>query len=119
MSVTARSDRSSMFTKPSERTIVGCQRLAISYSSSTVASSTADVSGNVRHAKPAPQASDHIALLARRSSAHRSGSQRAASVARHGDCRNARVARFWLKQNLPSDLELRRGMLNRSETQRI
>jgi hypothetical protein len=44
-----------MFTKPSERTIVGCQRLAISYPSSTVASFTADVSGNVGHPKPAPQ----------------------------------------------------------------
>jgi len=68
-----------MLTKPGERTIVGCLRLAISYPSSTVAAFTADVSGNLRHPKPAPQASDHIALLARRSSAHRSGSQDAAS----------------------------------------
>jgi len=68
-----------MLTKPGERTIVGCQRLAISYPSSTVASFAADVSGNVRHPKPALQASDHIALPARRSSAHRSGSQDAAS----------------------------------------
>ena len=43
-----------------------------------------------------------------------------ASAARYGDSRNSPIARFWLKQNLPSDWELRRGsfMLNRSESQR-
>ena len=37
-----------------------------------------------------------------------------------GDSRICPVARFWLKQYLPSDWELRRGsfMLNRSESQR-
>jgi hypothetical protein len=43
-----------------------------------------------------------------------------ASAARYGDSRNSPVAQFWLKQNMPPDLELRRAsfMLNHSESQR-